>query len=112
MIGDTISLVQGAFVKRRQILDAVLVANEVVEEVWKKDIGFVFKIDFEKAYDMVDWIFLDRMLEQKGFRSVWRGFRSVWRGWIRGCVSSANFSVIINYRPRGEFRGDEGFMTR
>ena len=54
VIGDTISLSQGAFIKDRQILDVVLVANEVVEEYRaKKKQGLVFKVDFEKAYDHV-----------------------------------------------------------
>ena len=48
-------------------------ANEVVEEcraTGKK--GVVFKIDFEKAYDYVEWEFLDFVLERKGFGSTWR----------------------------------------
>ena len=27
----------------------------------------IFKIDFEKAYDHVDWGFLDHVVESKGF---------------------------------------------
>lgn len=38
----------------KNVLDAVLVANEVVDEARKKNDGrLVFKIDFEKAYDHV-----------------------------------------------------------
>ena len=44
----------------RQILDVVLVANEIVKEYKKVGKpGVVFKIDFEKAYDYVEWGFLD-----------------------------------------------------
>ena len=52
VLEDTIVETQGAFVAGRQILDVVLVANELVEE-YRKDgrAEFVFKIDFEKAYD-------------------------------------------------------------
>ncbi|RVW89561.1 putative ribonuclease H protein [Vitis vinifera] len=40
----------------RHILDAVLIANEVVDEKKRSgEEGVVFKIDFEKAYDHVDW---------------------------------------------------------
>ncbi|KEH34516.1 hypothetical protein MTR_3g467670 [Medicago truncatula] len=41
-----------AFVKNRQILDEILIANEVVDECRKfqKDL-MLFKLDFEKAYD-------------------------------------------------------------
>ena len=65
VLGGTISKEQGAFVKGRQILHVALVANEVVEEyrVSGKE-GVVFKVDFEKAYDHVDWNFLDFALEK------------------------------------------------
>lgn len=54
VIASTVSLHQNAFVQVRQILDAVLVANEVVEDVrGRKRKGVVFKLDFEKAYDRV-----------------------------------------------------------
>ncbi|KAM2004953.1 hypothetical protein FF1_000090 [Malus domestica] len=102
VMGSTISPSQGAFVKGRQILDAVLVSNEVVEEVrQKKEEGLVFKIDFEKAYDHVDWSFLEDVLLRKGF-----GFR--WRKWMLGCLGTANFSVLINGRPRGKFKASRG----
>ena len=57
---ETIHSTQGAFVQGRQILDAVLIANEIVDvkrQSGKK--GVVFKIDFEKAYDHVTWDFLE-----------------------------------------------------
>ncbi|XP_073311015.1 uncharacterized protein [Primulina huaijiensis] len=58
-------------------MDCCLVANEVVEEHRKKKKkGWVFKVDFGKAYDNVDWRFLEFVLQKKGF-----GER--WRKWIR-----------------------------
>ena len=49
---------QGAFVEGRQILDVVLIANELVYEKRRsREEGLVFKIDFEKAYDHIDWDF-------------------------------------------------------
>ncbi|GLT95878.1 hypothetical protein SLE2022_135350 [Rubroshorea leprosula] len=56
LISDT----QSAFLGGRQMVDSVLVLNEVVDEVkLKKQKIFVFKADFEKAYDCVDWAYLD-----------------------------------------------------
>lgn len=102
VLGETISPAQGAFVKDRQILDVILVANEAVEEYRaKKKKGVILKVDFEKAYDHVRWSCLDNIMECKGF-----GGR--WRRWIRGCVSSVNFSIMINGRPRGRFRASRG----
>ena len=87
--------------KGRQIVDLVLIANEIIEEYrWRKE-GIVFKIDFEKAYDCVSWEFIDFVLEKKGF-----GF--TWRKWIQGCLSSADFSVIVNGKPRGLFGASRG----
>ena len=46
-------------------MDAVLIANEIVDERRQPgEEGVVFKIDFEKAYDLVSWDFLDHMLEK------------------------------------------------
>jgi len=55
VIGKVISDTQFAFVKDRQILDGILIANEVVDEArkMKKEL-LLFKVDFEKAYDSVD----------------------------------------------------------
>ena len=56
MIGSVISETQSAYVKNRQILDGILIANEVVYEARKsKKELMLFKVDFEKAYDSVDF---------------------------------------------------------
>jgi len=55
VIGSVISETQSAFVKGRQILDGILVANEVVDDARKcKKELLLFKVDFEKAYDSID----------------------------------------------------------
>ena len=72
VLQDTIYLTQGAFIQGRQILNVVLIANEVVDEKRRsREEGVVFKIDFEKAYDLVDWDFLDHVLEGKGLSLRW-----------------------------------------
>ena len=71
-------------------MDAILNANEVVDEKRRsrKD-GIVFKIDCKKANDHVDWGFLDHVLKQKGFSTRWRS-------WMRGCLSSTSFTILMN----------------
>ncbi|RVW20057.1 LINE-1 retrotransposable element ORF2 protein, partial [Vitis vinifera] len=92
----------GAFVQGRQILDAVLIANEIVDEKRRSgEEGVVFKIDFEKAYDHVSWDFLDHVLEMKGF-----GIR--WRKWMRGCLSSVSFAVLVNGNAKGWVKASRG----
>lgn len=63
---DITSPFQGAFVKNRQILDEILIANECVEEMRTKGRkGIVCKVDLEKDYDHVNWNFLDYVLDKK-----------------------------------------------
>lgn len=70
---------------------------------WKaeKKKGFLLKLDLQKAYNEVDWEYLDAVLERKGF-----GKR--WRMWMQGCLSMVNFSIIINGRPRGKIFAEKG----
>ena len=64
---------QFSFIKGRQILDCSLVANEVIDEIKKKmSGGLIFKVDFEKAYDSVEWTFLDAVMAKMGFGGRWR----------------------------------------
>lgn len=102
VLEETISATHGAFVKNRQILDAVLVANEVVLKAMKRDkVGLVFKIDFDHAYDHVEWKVVDEVMDRKGF-----GGR--WRSWIMGYLQYVNFFVMINGRPMGKFLATRG----
>ncbi|GKV50169.1 hypothetical protein SLEP1_g56882 [Rubroshorea leprosula] len=82
--------------------NGVLALNEVVYEIKnKKQPAFVFKADFEKAYDCVDWSFLYWMMDSFGF-----GIK--WRGWIMECLSTARTSILVNGSPTREFEVGKG----
>jgi retron-type reverse transcriptase len=63
---------QYGFIKGRYIMDGVVSLHEIIHEVkWKKQNGLIFKVDFEKAYDKVNWNFLHNMMTKKGFGDKW-----------------------------------------
>ena len=97
-----VSSSQNAFVEGRQILDTALIANEAIDSLLKGDeAGVLCKLDLEKAYDHINWDFLMSVMQKMGFGEKWAG-------WIRWCISTASFSVLINGSPAGFFQGTRG----
>ncbi|KAL4577516.1 hypothetical protein LXL04_013625 [Taraxacum kok-saghyz] len=62
---------------------------------------FLLKVDFEKAFDCVNWDYIDSVMTQMGFGQKWIF-------WIRGCLSSARASVLINGSATREFPVTKG----
>ena len=93
---------QNDFVRIRQILDGVLIANESLRWLKKNRIsGVLVKIDFQKAYDSINWSFLRMVMEKLGFGRKWIS-------WIMECVSSALMSVLLNGSPLRPFKMEKG----
>ena len=102
VLTKVISKSQNAFVEGKQILDVVLVANEAIDSILRSNGGFIIcKLDIEKAYDHVDWSFLCWVMKKMGFGEKWIS-------WIRWCISTACFSVLISGTPLGFFRSSRG----
>ena len=101
-IGKVISNTQSAFIKGRQILDEILIANETINVLRdKRKPGLIFKVDFEKAYDSVEWSCLFETLRRMGFREKWIR-------WVHECLHSSKVSVLVNGAPTKEFTMGKG----
>ncbi|XP_019242083.1 PREDICTED: uncharacterized protein LOC109222144, partial [Nicotiana attenuata] len=60
---------QSAFIEGRSILDNVIIAHELVKGYNKKGVSprCIIKVDIRKAYDSVEWPFLEMVLQEYGF---------------------------------------------
>ncbi|GMI95158.1 hypothetical protein HRI_003185100 [Hibiscus trionum] len=97
-----VSKSQFAFILGRSILECVLIANEGIDYMNKLGAaGSVFKIDFKRAYDSVDWAFLLRVIKEMGFGDLWCQ-------WILRCISTASISVLVNGSPTKSFTLSRG----
>jgi Reverse transcriptase (RNA-dependent DNA polymerase) len=89
-VGRLVDPAQAAFIPGRYILDNVLAANKIIHFVKVHgQKGIVLKVDFEKAYDRVNWSFLLEMLRS-------RGFGQKWTLWIDNLLKGAQTCINFN----------------
>nr|KAJ0205522.1 hypothetical protein LSAT_V11C500260820 [Lactuca sativa] len=106
VIGECIDEIQTAFVEGRNILEGPLIVNELCSGGKKANKKILlFKADFKKVVDSVNWNFLDSMMRQMNF-----GIK--WSFWMKGCLESARASVLVNGCPTEEFQLEKGVRQR
>ncbi|KAG7583258.1 Reverse transcriptase domain [Arabidopsis suecica] len=101
IVSDT----QGAFVSGRLISDNILLAHEMVHALQTNsncDEDFIaIKTDMSKAYDRVEWNFLEELL-------ICLGFDMRWVQWVMSCVRTVSYSVIVNGASYGYIKPERG----
>lgn len=100
-----ISETQSAFVARRLITDNVLVAQEMFHALrtntsCKKQF-MAIKTDMSKAYDRVEWNFLEALMLKMGFSDKWVS-------WVMWSMSSVSYKILINGEPKGHVTPSRG----
>lgn len=66
-----------------------------------KEKAMFIKLDMAKAYGRVKWAFLFKLLEAFSFAGDWIE-------WVRSCVTSSSFSVLVNGEPSELFKASRG----
>ena len=89
MVEKLISSNQNAFLKGRLISDCSLLAHEVIR-YFNKPMGSraCLKVDLQKTFDSVNKEFVCSILHCMGFSTAWIN-------WIKECLSSVSFSMMV-----------------
>lgn len=105
ILSDLITETQSAFIPGRLITDNSIMAFECLDYIQSVGASVpaccAYKPDLSKAYDRVDWLFLEKALGK------WV-FSQKWISWIMACVSSVKYSVKLNGKLLESFTPSRG----
>ena len=97
VLPNLISETQSAFVEGRLISDNILIAQEMFHGLRTnsscKGKFMAIKTDMSKAYDRVEWKFIEVLLRKMGFCDKWIS-------WIMWCITTVQYKVLINGQPK------------
>uniref|UniRef100_A0A803QP43 Reverse transcriptase domain-containing protein n=1 Tax=Cannabis sativa TaxID=3483 RepID=A0A803QP43_CANSA len=104
-LNTVISANQSAFIGGRIIQDNAIIGFESLHCMRKVRFGngrkMAVKLDMSKAYDRVEWDFLEAMM-------ISLGFDHKWITKIMNCVRTVSFSILINGSIKGFFIPERG----
>lgn len=89
----------------RLISDNIIVAYEAMHSMKHrmsgKKVGYMaLKLDISKAYDRIEWCFLEVVMIRMGFKE--------WIEFIMMCVKTVKYSILLNGSPHQSFLPSRG----
>ena len=89
----------------RLISDNIMVAFETLHYIRNHSSGntwyMALKLDMNKAYDRVEWLYMEKLMWKMGFAEAWVKLMMM-------CISTATYSVLINGEPQGHITPTRG----
>ncbi|XP_074300723.1 uncharacterized protein LOC141632032 [Silene latifolia] len=103
VLPSIISESQSAFIQGRDIVDNILICHDLVRLYKRRTCSprSIMKIDLKKAYDSVEWSFIEQMLHALKFPE-----RMI--TWIMTCVTTPSYTIALNGSSFGYFPGKRG----
>ena len=96
IIPKLVSETQSAFMSKRLISDNILIAFETLHHHKNKRNGklglMILKLDMSKAYDRMEWNFLEKIMECLGFDNKRISL-------ISCCIRTVLYSILVNGEP-------------
>ena len=87
------------------ITDNILIAFESLHHKKNNYTGkqgfLALKLDMSKAYDRVEWSFLEQILLKLGFHEDWVAL-------LMECITTVSYSILVNGEPKGLLRPSRG----
>ncbi|CAN1799962.1 Transposon TX1 uncharacterized 149 kDa protein [Linum perenne] len=107
VLPDIISKSQSGFIKNWKIVENILFAQELVHSYNHQGVSLrcTAKVDLMKAFDSVHWEYLFNVLTAMGFSEVYLN-------WLRACVLSTSYSVLVNEGLHVSSRLRKGLRVR
>lgn len=101
MINDA----QSGFIPDRHIADNILLATKLIRGYSRAHMypKCIMKVDTRKAYDSMEWSFLETLLYELEFPRLFVG-------WLMECVRSVSYAILMNGVSSFPFRATKGLV--